>query len=284
MRNFIDFLIKKSSWIWAILLTGVSLYLVFTQNSYQRSVYLTSANRVTGEIYKFSNQIVSYVHMQQNNRQLLEENARLHNEVETLKNVIAGFTTDSIYYSHAFANDSTTRPPQFDFIPATVVNKSISGVNNFLTLDKGILDGVKSDMGVISQTGIVGVVFNVSDHFSVVIPVVNPKFRVSAKIKNSENSGSLGWSGPELNIAQLEQLPKHEPFHSGDTVVTSYSRIFPKDLVIGYTVSVGKSKDDNFNSFNIELASDFHSLQHVMIIRDRFFDEQSKLEESISIP
>ena len=87
MRNFIDFLIKKSSWLWAILLTVVSLYLVFTQNSYQRSVYLTSANRVTGEIYKFSNQIESYIHMQQNNRQLLEENARLHNEVETLKSV-----------------------------------------------------------------------------------------------------------------------------------------------------------------------------------------------------
>jgi rod shape-determining protein MreC len=164
------------------------------------------------------------------------------------------------------------------------VNKSFSGVNNFLTLDKGSSDGVKPDMGVISQNGIVGVIFSVSSHFSVVIPIVNPKFRISAKIKKSENSGSLCWNGPDLNIAQLEQLPKHEPFHPGDTVVTSFSHIFPKDLIIGFVASIGRSKDDNFNMFNVRLATDFHSLEHVLVIRDKLYEEQSQLEASINKP
>ena len=282
MRNFIDFLLKNSSWLLAIFLTVISLYLVFTQNSYQRSVYLTSANRLAGEVARISNQATSYVHMQKNNRELLEENARLHDEVEKLKNLIVRLNTDSIR-TNAFVGDSV-RPSQFEFLSATIVNKSFSGVNNFLTLDKGSSDGVKPDMGVISQNGIVGVIFSVSSHFSVVIPIVNPKIRISAKIKKSENSGSLCWNGPDLNIAQLEQLPKHEPFHPGDTVVTSFSHIFPKDLIIGFVASIGRSKDDNFNMFNVRLATDFHSLEHVLVIRDKLYEEQSQLEASINKP
>lgn len=217
--------------------------------------------------------------MQKNNESLLAQNAKLHDEVEALKTYIAGVPTDSVR-TDAFVSDSV-KPEQFSFIPANVVNMSFSGGNNFLTLDKGSLNGVKPDMGVISN-GVVGVVLKTSSHFSVVIPIVNPKFRLSAKLKNSDNSGSIAWDGRELNTAQLEQLPKHEPFKEGDTVLTSFSRIFPKDLMIGIVTGKGTSKDDNFNTFNVRLAADFYSLQHVQIIRDMYYEEQNTLENSVN--
>ena len=62
-------------------------------------------------------------------------------------------------------------------------------------------------------------------------------------------------------------------------MITSFSRIFPKRLIIGYVSDMGESKDDNFNTFNIRLATDFYSLRDVLIIRDSFYEEQKMLEE-----
>ena len=264
----------------AIFLIAISFYLVFTQNSFQRNVYLSSSNYITGELYRMSGKIASLVHMQKNNEALLEENARLRGTLEFFKNHLSISIPDSLH-NGVFLNDSI-HLSQFDFIPANVVNVSFSGVNNFITLDKGTLDGIMPDMGVISQSGVAGVVLHTSDHFSVVIPIINPKFRLSAKLSHSENSGSVAWDGKSLRYAQIQELPKHEPFHAGDTVLTSFSRIFPKGLVIGVVTEKGISRDDNFNTFHMKLATDFYSLRNVLVIKDIYYDEQSQLENSIN--
>ena len=278
MRNLFNFIIRNSHWLVAILLVAFSFYLVFTHNSYQRSVYLTSANHLTGMFYTAADNITSFFFLKKSNQQLLERNAELEKELYALK-----ADKDSVEVSdsgtlHAFFIDSLGTP-QFDFIPAKVVNLSFSGVNNFITLNRGASNGIRPDMGVISQTGIVGVVSNVSPNFSVVIPVINPKFRLSARLKNSENYGSLSWDGKNIRTAQLRELPRHETFQEGDTVLTSFSRIFPKNLIIGYVSETGESGDDNFNTFNIHLATDFYTLQDVLVINDLFYEEQRELEE-----
>jgi rod shape-determining protein MreC len=115
----------------------------------------------------------------------------------------------------------------------------------------------------------------------VVIPVINPKFRLSEKLKNSENYGSVSWDGKNIRQAQLRELPKHEVFQQGDTVLTSFSRIFPKNLIIGFVRDRGVSGDDNFNTFNVQLATDFYTLQDVLVIADRLYEEQKTLEETV---
>ena len=281
MRNLFNFIIRNSHWMLAVLLIAFSFYLVFSHNAYQRSVYLTSANSVVGWFYNASNNVTSFLNLKKNNQLLLEQNSELESELYSLKSIISNISGLDSVEVEALVEDSIEQV-QFDFIPAEVTNMSFSGVNNFITLNKGYLHGIKQDMGVISQRGIVGVVANVSANFSVVIPVINPKFRLSAKLKNSDNNGSISWNGDNVNVAQLGELPKQEVFQKGDTVLTSYSRIFPKDLIIGYVNSVGESYDDNFNTFNIELATDFNSVQYVLVINDYFYDELKKLEETFS--
>lgn len=279
MRNLINFILRNSHWMLGVLLIAFSFYLVFANNSYQRSVYLTSANNVMGWIYNASNNVISFVHLRKSNQLLLEQNATLESELYHLRSQLSDMNTVDSADVIAFANDSIEQS-QFNFIPAEVVNMSFSGINNFITVNRGSNDGIKPDMGVISQRGVVGVVSNVSSNFSLIIPIINPLFRLSAKLKNSDNYGSLSWNGNSFNDAQLGELPKHETYSIGDTVVTSFSRIFPKHLVIGFVNGIGKSKDDNFNTFNVELATDFNSLQNVLIISDMYYYEQKELEET----
>lgn len=280
MRNLFNFIIRNSHWLLAALLVAFSFYLVFTHNSYQRSVYLTSANNITGWFFSVSEEVASFFHLKNDNKQLLERTAQLEEELQLLREQMEVLSASDSVDVNAFVKDSLSFP-QFGFIPASVVNLSFSGVNNFITINKGALHGIKPDMGVISIDGVVGVVSQVSPRFSVVIPVINPKFRLSARIKNSENYGSVSWNGESVNEAQLQELPKHELYHEGDTVLTSFSRIYPRNTIIGFVSSEGRSKDDNFNTFNIRLATNFHTLHEVLVIDDTYYEEMKQLEEAV---
>ena len=172
MRNLLNYILRNSSWFLAIILIAFSIYLVFEHNSYQRSVYLSSSNRVTGEIYRVSNSVTSFFHLRSNNKELLKKNSQLERTVQLLKKENAALSNDTAAIK-SFTVDSI-QPSQFEFIPANVVNISISKINNYITIDKGSMDGVKPDMGVISYDGVVGVVRSVSKHFAVIIPIINP--------------------------------------------------------------------------------------------------------------
>lgn len=280
MRNLLNYLLRNSAWFLAILLIAFSITLVFKHNSYQRSVYLSSANKVSSELYGVSNNVTSFFSLKRENNELLYRTAELETKVQLLKKQIVTLIGDTNTIN-AFTLDSIV-PAQFEFIPADVVNISISKLNNYITVDKGSLDGVRPDMGVISTAGVVGVVRNVSKHSAVIIPIINPKFRLGAKLRNSENFGSIAWDGRNADEAQLREVPKHELFAVGDTVVTGFSRIFPEGIIVGFTKEIGISPDDNFNTFNINLATNFHTLQHVLIIDDKYHQERTALETSVN--
>ena len=280
MRNLLNYILRNSAWFLAILLIAFSIYLVFKHNSYQRSVYLSSANRVSSQLYGVSSNVTSFFNLKRNNNELLERNAELESAVQLLKKHIVTLTGDTSTIE-AFTLDSIVAT-QFEFIPADVVNISISKFNNYITIDKGSMDGVAPDMGVISTAGVVGVVRNVSKHSAVIIPIINPNFRLGAKLKNSDNFGSIAWDGSNANEAQLREVPKHEPFAVGDTVVTGFSRIFPEGIIVGFTKEMGVSTDDNFNTFNINLATRFQTLSHVLVINDKYHPERVELETSIN--
>jgi rod shape-determining protein MreC len=166
----------------------------------------------------------------------------------------------------------------YTFITAKVINASSNKKQNYLTLDKGAKDNVRIKMGVINESGVVGIVSSVSDHFAVVLPILNPSSRISAKIKEKEKIGSLVWDGKDPRIALLEEVPRHIPLVRGDTVVTSgYSSIFPEGIGIG-TVLDFKRENDNFYFIKVELFTNFNQLSYVDVIDYRYAEEQEELE------
>ena len=147
MRNLFNFIIRNSHWLVAILLVAFSFYLLFAHNSYQKSVYLSSANRISGWLYTASGNVSSFFLLKKNNRELMERNALLEEELQKWRVKADTFPGNDSLSAKAFVVDSTNMLPQFTFIPAEVVNLSFSGVNNFITLNKGSKQGLNPIWG-----------------------------------------------------------------------------------------------------------------------------------------
>jgi hypothetical protein len=173
-------------------------------------------------------------------------------------------------------------------IIARVVNRISPQGDIYYTINKGRRDGVEPDMGVMSASGVVGAVMTVSDHYSLVIPVLNPKIRLSCTLLGQEVSGTLtATSNPNANHAMLSNVPPHAQPHLGDTITTSgYSYLFPEGMMVGTvsdTIPVRvKGSAGTFANYQVRLATDFQSLRYVYIIREKPAREVRALEDSIS--
>lgn len=281
MRNLIDFIIKNSSWFIFVFLEIICFYFIFSSNSYQKSVFLNSSNEITGKLYSVTGGITSYFGLQRQNRDLLEKNAEYQAQVLSLKKLLHEVVADSMVIE-AFLNDSLKRKKEYNFIIAQVVNNNVSMTHNYITISKGESDGIKPDMGVISQQGIVGVVRAVSDNFAVVLPVLNPDMKVSCKTLASNTTGILSWDGSDSRFANMMDYPKFEKFEKGDTIVTSgFSGTFPEGLLVGVVEDYKSQTNDNFYSLKVKLSTDFISLKDVIVIGSNMVQEQSLLEKRV---
>ena len=222
---------------------------------------------------------MSYMNLREINRDLSERNSQLEMEMLELQEQLEILKADTVAF-RGFAPDSLESPYPYDFVMARVKYNSISYISNYITIDKGSKDGIAPDMGVVSDKGVVGLVSLVSENMAVVIPVLNPKFNLSCKVKGSSYFGSMTWNGRDIQYANLEQLPRHVEFLKGDTIVTSgFSSIFPSGIIVGTITSFEKEKDDNFFSLEVKLSTDFTSLNNVRVIRNYKQQEQRLLEQ-----
>lgn len=263
MRNLLAFLAKYNHWFVFILLEVISFALLFRYNSFQGSVFFSSANAVAGKIYEYRSNVTTFFSMSQNNKRLTERNLMLEQEVKTLSQYIARNNGDSLVldkYQKQMLKD-------FRLIPAKVISSSLDKEDNLITLDKGKADGIHEDMGVACGMGIVGVVYMASDHYSIVIPVINKNSNISVTIKKRGYFGFLHWKGGPADIAYIDDVPRHAKFALGDYVVTNgYSSIFPPGIMVGKILHVFNSSDGLSYRVQLRLATDFGNMRHVCVI------------------
>ena len=276
MRNLISFLIKHSVWILTIFYVVISAILLFRFNAYQQSVFFSSANQVSGWVYSLSGNVTGYFGLREINRDLQERNGFLEMEVARLKRLL-----DSGDYKMLteYASKDTVLL-RYNFLVAQVINNSVMRPANYITINKGSDDGIKTEMGVIGRNGVVGKVDVVGKNFSRVISLLNPKWRLSCKVKYSDYFGSLVWDGQDARYAVLEELPRHVDFAIGDTIVTSgFSSVFPEGIFVGTIKEYSKQKNDNFYALKIELSTDFYRLNDVLVIDCPGQEERKEIEE-----
>jgi len=275
MNNLLNFFVKHSAWFIFAIYVILSLVLLFKDNPYQQSVYLTSANSVSATVYKALNGITSYFHLRDINESLQERNAMLETELIELRKQMSEMALQS--------PDSMNQPAlkQYTFLMAQVISNSIAQPNNYITINRGSYDGVKPEMGVIDQNGVVGIVDVVGPHASRVISLLNPHMRLSCKLKNSGFFGSLVWDGKSPQLAVLEELPKHITFHKGDTIVTSgYSAVFPEGIIVGTVMGLARDMSDSFVSLRIKLTTNFSQLSSVRVITNSMRDQIDALRRA----
>jgi len=278
LRKLLDFLISKRHWFLFLLLEIVSIILVYRNNSYQRSIFFSSANVAAGYVSSISSRVGSYINLRKTNRDLLERNGRLEMLVLELQDRLDMLIADTSSFK-GFSPDSSEQFA-YSFYVASVVNNSVTQPANYITIDKGFADGIREDMGVVSDHGVVGIVAQVSQHYAVVLSTLNPKFHLSCKVKDGHYFGFLTWNGRDARYGNMEELPRHVSFHKGDLIVTSgYSSVFPPGIIVGVVEKYAHQHDDNFYTLSVRLATKFASLKNVRIIKNYPQKEQLATEK-----
>lgn len=274
MRNLLEFLAKYNHWFVFLILEVVSMVLLFQYNSYQGSAWFSSANAVTGKLYEWDANVETFFSLTKVNQELTQRNAYLEQEVQKLSDSLVSVTKDSsIYHRDQFALLRNYR-----LIPAKVVANSVDKPGNLMTIDKGSADGIHKDMGVISGTGVVGIVYLVAEHYAIVIPVLNTKSNIGCMIQNRGYFGYLRWKGGVSDLAYLEEVPRHAHFKLGDYVVTSgYSAVFPPGVRVGRILHVFNSADGLSYRVQLRLSTDFARLRDVCVIDDAAMKERLEI-------
>lgn len=276
MHNLTEFLAKHNHWFVFLVLEVVSMVLLFRYNSYQGSVWFSSANAVTGKVYEWDSAVESYFSLSSVNSQLTQRNVLLEQQVRALNDSIAHLT-----HSQETAVERLARMTPFQgckLLPAQVVTNTVNRYNNLITLDKGAADGVKRDMGVVCGMGVVGIVYLVSEHYSIVIPVLNGHSNISCTIQGRGYLGYLRWRGGSSQLAYLEDVPRHAHFKLGDYVVTSgYSSVFPSGVMVGKVLHVFNSADGLSYRVQVKLSTDFARLRDVCLVDDSALQERIDL-------
>ena len=275
MKNLLDFLSRHYQWAIFVVLEIISMVLLTQYNSYQGSVWFSTANVVVGKVYEGTSKLTSFFSLTKANEDLARRNFYLERQVTQLRRL----------YGEATQKEDAKDRQQIDtlrsyqLLSAKVISSELDKVNNLMTIDKGSADGVEEGMGVVCGKGIVGVTYLTSAHYSVVIPVLNGRSsRISCAIRGHDYFGVLRWYGGDAGHAFVEDIPRHARFKKGDWVETNgYSSIFPAGVLVGQIVEVYNSRDGLSYKLKVRLSTDFGNLRDVMVITDKTIAERMQL-------
>jgi rod shape-determining protein MreC len=269
MQQIFNFIFKNSSKLLFLMLLSISFLLTIQAHSYHRSKIISSANFLSGGVYEKINNVSEYLNLQSQNEALALENARLKSML---------FKTKDSTAIKNFENLKADLPD--DIVVSKVIHNSYNVHENFLTLNSGSLEGIKPDMGVVNNLGLVGIIDQTSPKYSTVISILNVKSQINAKIKKSNHFGSLVWNGKSTGFVQLIDVPRLASVRKGDTIVTGgQSVIFPENINIGRIEKIYIDNKTNYYTLDVKLFNDMTNLGHVYIIKSKDRDELNNLEK-----
>ena len=270
MQQIFNFIFKNSYRLLFLLLLGISLTLTIQAHSFHKSKVISSANFLTGGVYSQLNAVDEYFSLRSRNEELAGENARLKSILFNRKDSLDIEIVDSI-----------PGVKRMNVFVSKVIHNSYNTHENYLTLNSGARDGLKVDMGVINDLGIVGIVEKTSARYATVLSVLNTKSRINAKFKKSNHFGSLNWNGKSTGFVQLTDVPRlASTVRKGDTVVTgAESRIFPENINIGTVHKIYIDEKTNYYTIDVKLFNDMTNLGHVYIIKNNQREELLQLEK-----
>ncbi len=268
MQQIFNFIFKNSHKLLFLLLLGISLSLTIQAHSYHKSKIISSANFLTGGVYERLNAISEYFSLKSKNEALAIENARLKS---LLFNAIDTLSLPKI--------DTVKGVKKVNIIVSKVIHNSFNVPENYITINSGLKQGVKSDMGVINDLGIVGIVEKTSANYATIQSVLNLKSKINAKFKKSNHFGTLIWNAKNTGYAQLIDVPRLALIKKGDTIVTGAdSKIFPENIGIGTIYKIYIDDQTNYYTLDVKLFNDMTSLGHVYIIKTKDNEEIINLE------
>jgi rod shape-determining protein MreC len=272
MQNLIRFILRYWLFIFFLAIESFCFYLIYTNSQFHEALLFNKANQVSGDLYAAYTASTDYLTLGKVNDSLASENALLRR-----KNIEA---VQIINNTQQEIRDTSGEVVQvFSYRSAKVIKNSVNQAANYIYLNKGSKHGIKPQMGVICDKGIVGQVVNVTENYAAVMSVLNKNFRVSAKMKNSDYFGQLFWNGRSISEVRLEEIPKHVLVQVGDTVVTSgYSILFPENIMIGKVTKVYSQPEKTFLEIDVKLSAPLSNLGYVYVVDHLYKNELIQLD------
>ena len=270
MNNLIAFFKRFRVFLLFALLQVFSLTLYINYLTFPRNQYLTTASSFTGKILEIENDLTKHFNLSKNNQALQEENIRLR---EKLKESLYKVEVDSIKV------DVTLFQQKYIYIPATVINSTVTNRNNYFTLNIGQKQGVCKGLGVFSDKGVVGVVHNTSEHYSVVKTVLTKDINIDVVIEPIGLFGLLKWNGRDARRGSISGISNDLSIKIGSKVFTKGSSgIFPRGLLVGEVEKIYIVEGEPLWDVVVKFSENYTTLQRVYIVKNLMIKEQIDLE------
>ncbi|MFA7272260.1 MAG: rod shape-determining protein MreC [Crocinitomicaceae bacterium] len=247
----------------------------FTFSSFPRSQYLSTVNVVSSSLWKTQNDITKYINLGNTNRELSFANKRLREKLPQ-NFVRLGYQTIKV--------DDTVYQQQFTYTPARVINSTYDQANNYITINIGKKHGVERGMGVISDQGIVGTVFQVSDHFSLVRSILSSNPNIDVMIEEDGSFGLLKWETHNARFGNLTGISNDQPIKKWGNIITrGEAGVFPVGIAVGKVYKVVPIEGRAQWDIQILLSTNFKKIQNVYVLKNILKKEQDRLESTIPI-
>jgi rod shape-determining protein MreC len=273
MRNFLAFFRRFRVFLFFAFLQIIALSLYVRYLSFPKNQYLTTASAVTGKILEVENDVTKHFNLSKNNSALQIENIKLRTKIPM-----------SLYQvgRNTYKIKDTVYEQQYEYIPATVVNSSVTRRNNYFTINVGSKQGIKREMGVFSDKGVVGVIHNVSEHYAVVKTVLTKDINIDVTIEPIGLFGFLKWDGHNPKKGSITGISNDLRIKRWSRVVTKGgSGIFPKGIPVGKVYDTKPVEGEPLWDVVVKFSENFRTLQRVYVIKNLLIDEQKALERQI---
>lgn len=264
MQRIIDSILSHKDVLVFIILLLSSLYLLVDSNYYHKSKVNNISNNFAKVIFKKTSSFNEYFNLKIENEKLVKENLDLKN---------------LFFFKQDISNESTLTNSKYFYSSAKIINNNFSFSKNYLMIDKGSIHGIKKEMGVISNNGIIGIIVDVSENYSSIMSILNTNSKINAKINKSFHFGTLEWAGFNPSILNLNDVPKIANIKIGDTIVTGgMSTIFPENINIGVVFKLDSLSAGNYYKIKVKLTNDMTSLRNVYVINNTHKKEIERIK------
>ena len=264
MRNLILYIIKNIDHFVFALAISVSLLFLAGNKNDDMSVIRGISSDVVSFLSSPMVKVKSLAIVNEENQYLREKNLQLNLQLESIF-----FAADENKKLRELLDFK--RNTKLKILPARIINKGIQANLNSLTIDVGSLDGVIVNQAVLTPEGIIGKTIQTGKSSSMVQAISDNNFRLSVRIMPSGAVGILRWYSS--NMCKVYEVQKNVEINIGDRVITSgFSEIYPPKLPVGIVSGVYDERGSYQKVVNVEIQSDFESIQNVFVVIDNNYD------------
>ncbi len=190
--------------------------------------------------------------------QLKEENARLMLELNRLRK--QGVENQNLRNMLSVPDTS-----KYDLIAADVISKLVNKIQGNIILNKGSNDGIQVGMPVLNSNGLVGIIADVTDNFSVTKTLFNSSLNIAVTVQNINVDGVLSWNGSELII---KNIPTTYEIKVGEKVETSdFSTLLPPNIPIGIISKKESLALGLLHTIYVKPFADIRSVSNVFVLK-----------------